>query len=373
MTSMTSKCRWPRPFAVAALALALAPAVAAAPQAESRPAAQKPAVDPASAFARFVPIGDDEGRFEVAITTYRNKAGAEVSLIAAVHIADAAHYADLQRDFKRYDALLYELVADASVRPDPKSSRRRSPGIIGMLQTGMKNALGLEFQLHAVDYTPDNFVHADLTPESFKEKMDEKGETFFQVFLRLMSKEMARQRELREQEDGDDKPTRQPSAVDLISAFQRKEGRHLLRLTFATQLQNVEAIAAGAGEKGTVLLEGLRSLRSLTIERDAARLAERMMPDYADLVYTGRWFHPARRALDAMFKELTTQVTGAVKIELWRGRATPLAIDADQSLYSEDLATFGASMGFQQKDSEGFIRIYGLPGRVAAAVHGGEG
>ncbi len=121
---------------------------------------------------------------------------------------------------------------------------------------------------------------------------------------------------------------------------------------------------------GTVLIEGLRALRALTLERDTARLTERLMPDYADLVYSGRWFHPARVALDALFAEIARPVTGTVQVEMLKGRATALGADSALSLYSEDLATFGKSAGYDQKDSAGFVRLYGLPGRVAAAVHG---
>ena len=94
------------------------------------------------------------------------------------------------------------------------------------------------------------------------------------------------------------------------------------------------------------------------------------MLDYADLVYTGRWFHPTRRALDALFAEATRKVTGRVRIRLYKGTATAIAAESPYSLYSEDLATFGQSADFDQADSRGFVRLYGLPGAVAAQVQG---
>ncbi|MCA8951895.1 MAG: argininosuccinate synthase, partial [Planctomycetes bacterium] len=119
-----------------------------------------------------------------------------------------------------------------------------------------------------------------------------------------------------------------------------------------------------------ILLEAARTLRALTMERDTLRLTERLMPDYADIVYTGRWFHPARAALDALFLTATKCVTGEVRVRLFKGQATAIAAESPNSLYSEDLATFGASAAFDQADSRGFVRLYGLPGAVAARVQG---
>ena len=119
---------------------------------------------------------------------------------------------------------------------------------------------------------------------------------------------------------------------------------------------------------GTILLEGLRTLRALTLDRDTLRACERLMPDYADLVYTGRWFAPLREAMDAFFATATANVTGDVQVRLYKGSATAVSAESPWSLYSEDLATFGASAGFDHADSRGFVKLYGLPGMVAASV-----
>jgi len=124
---------------------------------------------------------------------------------------------------------------------------------------------------------------------------------------------------------------------------------------------------------GTIVLEALRTLRALTMERDSMRLCEKLMPDYADLVYTGRWFHPARRAMDALFASAAQHVTGNVRVRLFKGVATAVAATSPHSLYSEDLATFGPSASFDHADSYGFVKLYGLPGAVAAKVQGVPG
>ena len=123
---------------------------------------------------------------------------------------------------------------------------------------------------------------------------------------------------------------------------------------------------------GTIVLEAARTLRALTMERDTLRLCEKLMPDYADLVYTGRWFHPARRSLDALFAAASRPVTGTVRVRLYKGIATALSATSPNSLFSEDLATFGHSATFDHADSYGFVKLYGLPGAVAAKVQGAD-
>ena len=97
-------------------------------------------------------------------------------------------------------------------------------------------------------------------------------------------------------------------------------------------------------------------------------MCEKMMPDYTDIVHTGRWFHPLRESMDAFFARTTRHVTGEVDIKFYRGHATAVATRSPFTLYSEDLATFGESADFDQADSRGFVKPYGLPGMVAASV-----
>ena len=237
-------------------------AVVACSQQDSQPSQQNEDQEvEASLFTRFVPVGDEEGRFETAIVTYQRPSGEKVALIAAVHIADAKHYAELQREFEQYDALLYELVANPNDRPKP-GQERGSGGIISMIQGALKRGLELEFQLDAVDYTKDNFVHADLTPETFREKMEERGESFASMFLTMMMKEMRRaknqavadaeRRDAAENGDEDAAPSK-AQMFDLVSALRRREGR--------------QAMFSGGGSAGTTLLEG-RNERALEVLRE---------------------------------------------------------------------------------------------------------
>jgi argininosuccinate synthase len=156
----------------------------------------------------------------------------------------------------------------------------------------------------------------------------------------------------------------------LLATLNYQGGKHGVGRVDITENRLVGMKSRGVYETpgGTILLEGLRALRALTLDRDTMRACERLMPDYADLVYTGRWFTPLREAMDAFFARATANVTGAVMVRLYKGTATARWAKSDWSLYSEDLATFGASAGFDHADSRGFVKLYGLPGMVAASV-----
>lgn len=123
---------------------------------------------------------------------------------------------------------------------------------------------------------------------------------------------------------------------------------------------------------GTILFEALRTLRSLCVERDTLDLCERIAPEYARTVYNGLWFHPKREAMDALFSNAMEPCTGDVTVELYKGRATAVATSSGRSLYRDDLASFKMGDGYEPQDSEGFVRLFGLPGTVAAAAGRGE-
>lgn len=113
-----------------------------------------------------------------------------VDLIGVIHIGDAQYYAELNELFRDYDALLYELVAPEE-NAIPQSEEGAS--LLGNLQGGMGHALGLEFQLDHIDYTADNFVHADMSPEEFARSMEERNESFLSMFFEAMQQQAAQE------------------------------------------------------------------------------------------------------------------------------------------------------------------------------------
>ncbi|MBI2607116.1 MAG: argininosuccinate synthase [Deltaproteobacteria bacterium] len=120
----------------------------------------------------------------------------------------------------------------------------------------------------------------------------------------------------------------------------------------------------------TILYEAHRAMQVLTVERDALHYAQTLSLKYADLVYYGQWFSPLRRAIDAFFDEHQQNVTGEARVRLTPGVVQTVGVRSRYSLYSADLATFERDEVYNQKDAEGFIRLFGLPLKVAGAVNG---
>ena len=111
---------------------------------------------------------------------------------------------------------------------------------------------------------------------------------------------------------------------------------------------------------GTLLVNALKALESLTLDRDTAHEKERLSLRYAELVYFGQWFSPLKEALDSFFETVMENVTGDVTLKLYKGSASVVARKSPHSLYSQDLASFDMT-GYDAQDSAGFIRLFGLP------------
>jgi len=118
---------------------------------------------------------------------------------------------------------------------------------------------------------------------------------------------------------------------------------------------------------GTILLTALQELEQLVLSRSALALKDSLAPRYADLVYEGRWWTPEREAIDATVDALMSNVSGTVRLRLFKGQATVLARQAPVSLYDLDLASFGASEGYAHADASGFVKLFTLPQRAVAS------
>ena len=117
---------------------------------------------------------------------------------------------------------------------------------------------------------------------------------------------------------------------------------------------------------GTILYEAHEALESICLDRDTQHYKHQVAIRFAELVYYGQWFTPLREALSAFVDKTQETVTGTVKLKLYKGNITPASITSPYSLYSEEIATFGEDHVYNQKDSEGFINLFGLPIQVKA-------
>ena len=117
---------------------------------------------------------------------------------------------------------------------------------------------------------------------------------------------------------------------------------------------------------GTVLHLAHRELERLVLDRDTLHFKQAISVRYAQLIYDGLWFSTLRQALAGFVEETEKEVTGEVRIKLYKGKAEAVGRRSPRSLYRQDLATFGEGMAYDHQDAAGFIRLFGLPERVRA-------
>lgn len=118
---------------------------------------------------------------------------------------------------------------------------------------------------------------------------------------------------------------------------------------------------------GAILYFAHNYLETLCLDKMTAHKKAELAITFADLVYNGQWYTPLREALSAFVDKTQEKVTGKVRIKLYKGNMIKAGAWSKYSLYSEEIATFGES-DYNQKDSEGFINLFGLPIKVQAMV-----
>ncbi|KUJ75000.1 argininosuccinate synthase [Thiomicrospira sp. XS5] len=122
---------------------------------------------------------------------------------------------------------------------------------------------------------------------------------------------------------------------------------------------------------GTIMLKAHRAMESLTLDRNAAHLKDELMPKYAEMIYNGFWFSPEREMLQALIDQSQQNVSGDVRLKLYKGNVIVVGRTSDNSLFDEDIATFEDDGGaYNHKDAEGFIKLNALRLRTAAKKRG---
>jgi hypothetical protein len=199
-------------------------------------------------FVRVLKDGKKPVALQTANVRYQKPGvvgGPEVTLIGAVHIGEATYYSRLNQAFRKFDALLFEMVMDPDTDvPDPEE-RGLSP--VSTIQTGMKDALGLSFQLDEIDYKAKNFVHADMTPTEFFETMEKRNDGLWNMMLRSVGSSLAMQSS--GQSTGD---------VALLAGLMSSDREKAMRRAFADQLQLMDGQMAALTDsegKSTLITE----------------------------------------------------------------------------------------------------------------------
>ena len=119
---------------------------------------------------------------------------------------------------------------------------------------------------------------------------------------------------------------------------------------------------------GAILYHAHEVLETLCLDKETAHYKQQVAIKFADLVYNGQWFTPLREALSAFVDSTQQNVTGDVKLKLYKGNIINAGVTSPYSLYDEDIATFAEDDVYNQMDSQGFINLFGLPIKVKAMM-----
>ena len=163
------------------------------------------------------------------------------------------------------------------------------------------------------------------------------------------------------------------SAKEIILALNKVGGANGIGLLDIVENRLVGMKCRGVYETpgGAILYAAHEYLETITLDKMTARKKQELSICFADLVYNGQWYTPLREALSAFVDKTQEVVNGKVRLKLYKGNIIKAGVWSPNSLYSESIATFGAS-DYNQKDAEGFINLWGLPIKVQALVDQGK-
>jgi len=160
------------------------------------------------------------------------------------------------------------------------------------------------------------------------------------------------------------------SAAQIVTLLNKYGKEHAIGRVDIVENRMVGMKSRGVYETpgGTILYTAHKELEGLVLDAQTAHFKEQLAPKYAELIYNGLYFVPLREALDAFVKETQHNVTGEVRLMLYKGNVIVRGRRSQYSLYREDFATFGEDEVYDQKDAEGFINLFGLPIKVRALI-----
>jgi argininosuccinate synthase len=164
------------------------------------------------------------------------------------------------------------------------------------------------------------------------------------------------------------------SPLAVMKALNKLGGKHGIGRVDLVENRYVGMKSRGVYETpgGAILHSAHRQIESLTMDREVMHLRDSLIPRYAELVYYGYWFAPERLALQALVEESQKNVTGTVRLKLYKGNILTAGRKSPVSLYNPNIATMEAdpTKAYNQDDATGFIRLNGLRLKVSAQVHG---
>ncbi len=156
--------------------------------------------------------------------------------------------------------------------------------------------------------------------------------------------------------------------VELIEELNRIGGENGVGLADIVENRLVGMKSRGVYETpgGAILYHAHNKLEEICLDKATYHYKQKIALEFADLVYNGEWFTPLREALSAFVTSTQQNVTGDVKLKLYKGNIIDAGVTSDYSLYDEEIATFSEDEVYNQADSAGFINLFGLPIKVQA-------
>ena len=160
------------------------------------------------------------------------------------------------------------------------------------------------------------------------------------------------------------------SSVELIETLNKIGGANGVGIADLVENRLVGMKSRGVYETpgGTILYAAHEILESICLDKETQHFKQHVAIKFADLVYNGQWFTPLREALSAFVDKTQENVTGEVKLKIYKGNIINAGVRSEHSLYSEEIATFGEEDVYNQYDAEGFINLFGLPIKVKALL-----
>lgn len=158
--------------------------------------------------------------------------------------------------------------------------------------------------------------------------------------------------------------------VKLIKALNKIGGANGIGLYDVVENRLVGMKSRGVYETpgGTILYHAHEVLETICLDKETQHYKAGLAQKYADIVYNGQWYTPLREAMDAFVDKTQETCTGDVKLKLYKGNIINAGVTSPFTLYSEDFASFGEDDVYNQKDSAGFINLFGLPIKVKAML-----
>ncbi len=278
--------------------------------------------------------GNDQVRFELAIKAF----APEMQIIAPWRIWDLK---------SREEEIDYAEAHNIPLKINRETNYSKDKNLWHLSHEG----LDLEDPANEPQYDKPGFLEMGISPEQAPDK-----DTYVTIHF---------EKGVPTAVDG-----KEMGGVELITYLNKIGGENGIGLDDIVENRLVGMKSRGVYENpaGSILYKAHDILETLTLDRDTMHYKEIVAHQFAELVYFGKWYTPLREALSAFVDSTQQTVTGDVKLKLYKGNIINAGVTSPYTLYSEDFATFDADDVYDQKDSAGFINLFGLPLKVRAIL-----